>query len=193
MRNLFLIDGASGTGKSDLVEYARASHRRCGVLVKASTRTLRDYEENEDVALDLSFHSRDEFNSFDFDYKYEYGEQLYGFSREQLNQCLDQFENVFAIIRSVPLMRKLKDEYKNYRVIAVYVRSDHRLIEERMLHQGRTQSEIDFRLTRISATFADYMRNAYFFDEIIENTSDKAAYYTLIDRLIEKYAHGSSK
>jgi guanylate kinase len=184
--NLFLIDGASGTGKSDLIEYVR-SHKRCGVLVKATTRDLRDYEENEGVALDLSFHSREEFDSFDLEYKYEYGEENYGFSKGQLDECLDRFENVFAIIRSVSLMRELKKDYENYKVIAVYVHSDLRLIEERMRCQGRTQAEIDFRVSRISATFLDYVKNRDFFDQVIDNTSDKLDYYTLIDDLIKKY------
>jgi guanylate kinase len=187
--NLFLIDGASGTGKSDLVEYAKSSHRRCGVLIKATTRKLRDYEEREALPLDLSFHSRAEFDSFDLDYKYEYGNEYYGFSKAQLNQWLDQLDNVFAIIRSVPLMRELKEDYKNCKVVPVYIHSDLRLIEERMCRQGRTQSEIAFRLSRIKETFAEYLSHSYFFDEVIENKSDKEAYYARIDVLIKKYSH----
>lgn len=188
MVNLFLIDGASGTGKSDLVEYVRASHERCGVLTKATTRKLRDYEAQEETALDLAFYSRRDFDLLNLDYTYEYGDEIYGFSKKILDQTLTQFQNVFAIIRSIPLMKKLKDNYKNYRVVTVYIRSDLRLIEDRMRRQGRTQLEIEFRKTRITETFAEYERNTSFFDEVIENSSDKRTYYVLIDNLLAKYS-----
>ena len=122
------------------------------------------------------------------DYKYEYCDHYYGFSKAQLNQCIDHFDNVFAIIRNIQLMGELKEDYRDYKVIAVYIHSDLRLIEERLQRQGRTQSQIDFRLSRISETFADYVSHSDFFDEVIVNTSDKVAYYTLIDNLIKKYS-----
>jgi len=186
--NLFLIDGASGTGKSDLVEYARASHRRCGVLIKATTRKLRDYEDREGTALDLSFYSREEFKSLHLDYQYDYNEEHYGFSKASLDQSLKQFENVFAIIRSIPLMIKLQADYQAYRVITLYVKSDIKQIEDRMRRQGRNQAEIGFRITRITDTLADYERHRNFFDEEIENSSDKKTYYSRVDDLLRKYS-----
>ena len=188
MINLFLVDGASGTGKSDLVEYVRAPYKRCGVVIKATTRKLRDYEEREDIALDLSFYSKAEFDRLNLHYMYEYGGESYGFSKRTLDQTLTEFRNVFAIIRSIPLMKRLKADYRNCRVVTVYIRSDLRLIEDRMRRQGRTQQEIEFRKTRIAETFADYERNTSFFDEIIENSSDKNTYYVLIDNLLAKYS-----
>jgi len=186
--NLFLIDGASGTGKSDLVEYAKSSHGSCGVVVKATTRELRDFEQRENVALDLTFHSIETFNALGLEYIYEYGGRLYGFSKRQLDECLKDFCNVFVIIRNIPLMNKIKQDYKKHKVIAVYVHSDLRLIDERLISQGRTQSQIDFRLSRISNTLADYVQHSSSFDEVVINSSDKNTYHTLIGNLIKKYS-----
>lgn len=193
MVNIFLIDGVSGTGKSDLIEYARSSRDRCGIIVKTTTRELRDYEQKESTALDLIFCSREEFDTLQLEYRYEHSEHLYGFSREQLNRCITQSDNIFVIIRSVPLIKRLKEEYKHHRVVAVYIHSDLRLIEERLRRQGRTQSQINFRLSRIKETFSDYVKNSNTFDNVIVNSSDKKDFYTLIDNLLNKYSSQSEK
>lgn len=46
MKNLFLIDGASGTGKSDPIRYVLDFKSNATVVPKYSTREERDYEKN---------------------------------------------------------------------------------------------------------------------------------------------------
>jgi len=44
MKNLYLIDGASGTGKSDLVHYVTDFKNDVKLVQKYTTRAERDYE-----------------------------------------------------------------------------------------------------------------------------------------------------
>jgi hypothetical protein len=56
MKNLFIIDGASGTGKSDLVNYATEFNIDATLVRKITTRKKRDYENSTFVwKLDLDF------------------------------------------------------------------------------------------------------------------------------------------
>lgn len=186
-KNIFLIDGASGTGKSDFVEYIISTYRKSGFLMKSTTREIRDYEKKERRKLDLKFCSKEKFDSLKLEYNYECEKHLYGFSKADLDSLVDKCENVFVIIRSVSLMRKLKREYKNHNVVIVYVHSDLSKIEERLKRQTLSKEQIKFRLSRIEATFKDYVLNSAFFDEVIVNNSDKDSYHKLIDNVIKKH------
>lgn len=186
MRNLFLLDGAAGTGKSDLVEYVRSS-RNCGVLIKATTRQLRNYERDERVPLDLAFYSREAFAAQNLDYIYEYRGEHYGFDQSDLMELLSKFQNVFAIIRSIPVMRRLQVDFCNHRVVTVYVRADTQSIEERLRQQCRSESDIQMRLSRVAESIADFEAHCSFFKEILYNTSNKSAYYSAVDSLLARY------
>lgn len=187
-KNIFLIDGASGTGKSDLVEYIKSSNKKSGFLIKYTTRKIRDYEKINANNLDLNFCSQLKFSSLQLDYHYEYEKHLYGFSKRELNLMIEQCDNIFIIIRNVQLMRKLKKEYKDHKVITVWVYSDISKIEERLRKQDCNEEQIKLRVSRIEKTYKDYVLNSTFFDEIIVNNSNKEAYHQLIDNLILKHS-----
>ena len=51
MKNLFLIDGASGTGKSDLIKYVSDFNDDISFIKKFSTRKPRRNEENQKLDL----------------------------------------------------------------------------------------------------------------------------------------------
>ncbi len=58
MKYLFLIDGAAGTGKTDMVEYIREKYSRgnlATIIVKLTTRKLRKEEIDRKFPLDLAF------------------------------------------------------------------------------------------------------------------------------------------
>ena len=88
-------------------------------------------------------------------------------------------------------MRKIKEDYNNYRVITVYIHSDLSKIKERLINRAYNKEQIDFRRSRIEETFRDYVFNSTFFDEIIVNNSNKKMYHVLISNLINKYSSPS--
>ncbi len=187
-KNIFLVDGASGTGKSDLIEYVDSMAGNCGVLRKLTTRPIRDYEKKNDAKLDLIFISKSEFDSQKLEYQYTSRGYLYGFSKIRLNEMLNKFENVFIIIRNIKLMRRIQYEFGLHKVIKVYVHCDTARIQERLINQGYGKEQILYRLSRIEETYQDYVLNSSFFDEVIVNDSDKMTYHHLIDNLIHKYS-----
>lgn len=188
MKNIFLIDGASGTGKSDLLEYIETIGTKSGFLIKATTRTKRDYEKERGVKLDLDFYSQEEFDALNLDYTYPYEKYFYGFSKSQLDNLIQSYNNIFVIIRSIPIMRMIKKDYSNNNIVTIYVHSDISLITERLQKQNYNKTQIDFRVSRINSTFEDYVLNSSFFDEVIVNNSDQDNYHTLINNLVLKYS-----
>ena len=159
-----------------------------GFLIKATTREAREYEKKNLKNLDLKFCSKNRFEHLNFEYKYEYEGRFYGFSKKDLDLLLEKYDNVFIIIRSIQVMRKLKRDYKQHSIIVVYVHSDQSKIEERMKKQDLSKDQIKYRLSRIEASYKDYVLNSAFFDEVIVNNSDKRSYYMRIDELIKKYS-----
>ncbi len=189
---LFLIDGASGTGKSDLLEYVTAGGFDCGALLKDTTRTIRDYE-REGVNLDLRFCSKAEFVAHGHEYTYTYNGEQYGFCRRSLDALVKKHSFTFAIIRDVSLIERLRIDFAECRIVAVYVRSDPERIEERMRRQRQTEEQIRFRLSRLASTLEDYRLHASAFDEVLENNSDRQSFHDSIRDLLLRHTGDSSR
>lgn len=79
LKRMFLIDGAAGTGKTDLIQYVKNRYFDANVVCKYTTRAIRDEDDKKN--LDLIFLSKKEFQKKEFkkENMYEYGENLYGF------------------------------------------------------------------------------------------------------------------
>lgn len=184
--NIFLVDGASGTGKTDLVEYVNSLKDTC-CLKKATTREIRNYEKENINNIDLKFYTILEFNAFNFQYQYSYKRNKYGICKNELDYVIKDYYNVFIIIRDIPLMRRIKNDYKEYNIITVYIHSDLSKIKDRLKKQNHSSEQIEYRLSRIEDTYKDYVLNSSFFDEVIINNSDINSYHDLIDNLINKY------
>ena len=89
LKKLFLIDGAAGTGKTDLVEYVRNKYHNANVVRKYTTRSLRNEEGNS--KRDLIFLSEEEFENKNFNPQkvYTYGGKLYGFDENELVKSIE--------------------------------------------------------------------------------------------------------
>ena len=73
MKNLFLVDGVSGTGKTDLVEWVLNRHSDVDIVKKFTTREKRDYEKDIEEFLDLEFgFSKEKLKQLKLDYTYVY-------------------------------------------------------------------------------------------------------------------------
>ena len=85
MKNLFVVDGASGTGKTELLEYIFSYSSGMEVIPKYTTREQRDYEKVRGYTLDLKFVSSKQFDTKNLYYKYTYGREHYGFSKKKVD------------------------------------------------------------------------------------------------------------
>ena len=195
MKNLFLIDGASGTGKSDLLGFVARNHD-LSLVRKYTTRERRDYEEAGLIQVELEFVSEEEFDKLDLEYQYRYRRRIdsarserYGFKKSTLNAALESSRNVFVVVRSATVIRQLTGDYSFLNVIPVYIYTDEDKIQERLRGEGLTKEQIRFRVERLREARDDYFQNPQLYSEVLINTSSSENFHRLIrSQLIAKYA-----
>lgn len=187
MKNLFLIDGVSGTGKSDLLQWIHRYQIGVTYLRKYATRKQRDYEAIDGIELDLDFIMEEEFCQKKIEYQYVYSGFHYGFSKVALEAQLRNFENVFVIVRNADLIKRLQKDYNYLNVVPVFVFTDRQRIEERLRQQQKNEEQIIFRLKRIDKAFEDYLLHPDIYREILINNSSIEDYHRLATQILEKY------
>ena len=187
MKNLFLIDGASGTGKSDLIKYATDYDIKCTYIEKYTTRELREYEKSGDSKLDLVPLSSDDFKSRNFDYSYNYGGFQYGFDKQDVVDKFEDHEVVIIIIRNTDLIKKLKSDFQFLNVVSIFIYTDKDLIVSRLKKDNHSQEDIDFRLERLDIAFKSYLKNPTFYDELIINTGSLDDFHRIIENTFDNY------
>jgi guanylate kinase len=192
-KNLFIIDGASGTGKSDMLKYLdirRTSTKAVTTLRKFTTRPIRPEEAQDDYHLDLDFVTAELFAEYtkakDF-YAYGYGDDQYGFFKSAIEDALNYFQNVFIIIRNKELADQLKNDFPKIRVINAYIYTDIPKVIERLQNAGYSEQKIQFRITRQTFAWRDYLKYSQKYDEIIINNSNETDYERLIEQLLQDY------
>ena len=194
MKTLFLIDGAAGTGKTDMLEYLRqkySSRNQVTVIPKYTTRAHRLDEIDRKLSLDLMFVDRSEFDKLkknsDF-YSYEYGDELYGFHGCEITDALRVHQNAFLIVRDRATIQQVADDYPQICTVPVFIYTDREECERRLLKDGYDADAVKFRLSRQRLAWDDYLKHSGLYREVIINNSNKTDFYRLIDFLIQKYS-----
>lgn len=194
MKKLYLIDGAAGAGKSDLIEFIQNRHNlNANALYKYTTRSVRDPEEAKKS--DLIFIDDKEFDKYidegkknrenEF-YHYKYGESRYGFKRKSLDDSIIKFDSTFLIIRDRALITRIRKDYKHIALtIHVYIYTDRSLVVERLKKEGFSEQVIDFRLKRSESAWNDYIESYDFSTKIIINNSNKTDFHRGINSMID--------
>ena len=194
MKNLFLIDGAAGTGKTDMIEYLREKYtgpNNITVIQKYTTRDERPEEINVRPYLDLDFIEKKQFNELKLKsnfYYYEYGREFYGFFRSDIDEFLSTYQNVFIIVRNLETIKQLIIDYPKVCTIPVFIYSDREQTVKRLSKDGYSKETITFRLERQKITWNDYLKHSGIYREIIINNSNRTDFHRLIDNLIAKYS-----
>lgn len=194
MKNLFLIDGAAGTGKTDLVEYVNQKYSRGNLVTivsKFTTRKHRPEEIARKQPIELIFISRSKFNEHlikpNF-YSYEYGDERYGFYKKVVNKALDSYQNILIIVRDKITIKKIIDDYPKVCTVPVFIYSDNDQVVKRLKKEGYDDNAINFRLARQELVWDDYLRQSDLYQEVIINNSNKRDFHRLIDMLLKKYS-----
>ena len=194
MNKLFLVDGAAGTGKSDLINFVKTylNNYDISVIPKITTRELRSKEEAKET--DLSFVSEQDFKKWEMDniglcYTYPYGGEWYGFSKSVLIESVKSHEFTFVIVRNKALIDRIQDELKEIAyVLHIYVYTDEGLAAQRLREEGFDEQAIEFRLQRNEMTWADYIDTPDDTIIIIINNSNKDDFHKKIHILLKKYS-----
>lgn len=153
MNKLFLIDGATGTGKSDLMNFLKLqSDYDVSSVGKITTREPRKKEEA--ISTDLKFVTKEVFVkeiATGCYYHYQYGENgnEYALSKKELIDSLQKHEFTFAIVRSRPTIEKIIRELSPYGLVKrVFIHTDESKAIQRLKNDGFTDEQIAFRIRR---------------------------------------------
>lgn len=194
MNKLFLIDGAAGTGKSDLINFVKVylKYYDINVISKLTTRQVRSKEEAKET--ELTFVSVQEFEKWEEEnpgncYTYPYGGGMYGFNKMTLIESVEKHEFTFVIVRNKALIDRIKEDFEEIAyVLHVFVYTDEGLATKRLRKEGFDRQAIDFRLKRNEMVWPDYVDTPD--DNIITiiNNSDKDNFHKKILHLIKKYS-----
>lgn len=194
MNKLFLIDGAAGTGKSDLVNFVKTylNNYDINIVSKHTTREPRIKEEAKET--DLSFVSQQQFKEWKSElgeqcYTYPYGGSQYGFSKSVLIDSVTKHEFTFVIVRNKALIDRIQEELKEMAyVLHIFIYTDEGLAAKRLKKEGFDNQAISFRLKRNEMVWMDYVNTSD--DNIITiiNNSNKEDFHKKILHLIKKYS-----
>ncbi|MBQ4443129.1 MAG: hypothetical protein II896_00530 [Clostridia bacterium] len=199
MKNLFIIDGLAGTGKSDAVSYLndKKNSFHAVIIKKYTTRPERKREKDGELNVDLQFVSDEQFEQIessigDMFISYEYGGKIkyrYGFSLYEIEKELSTCKNVFIIIRDVDIITKLVKRYdKVYNVIPIFIYTDMLLVQKRLKNEGYSEEDIADRLSRNEMVWNDYAsQDVPIYKHTIINNSDPNCFHRLIRQLLTLY------
>lgn len=194
MNKLFLIDGAAGTGKSDLINFVKKYlyNYDINVISKFTTRNIRNKEEAKET--DLMFVSEEEFakwetKNYNQCYTYPYGDGKYGFDKDTLVKSVLNHEFTFIIVRNKALIDRIQEDLKELvYILHIFIYTDEGLAIKRLRKEGFDQTAINFRLKRNEMVWMDYMDTSD--DDIITiiNNSNKDDFHKKILHIIKKYS-----
>lgn len=187
MKNLFLVDGASGTGKTDMIKYVSENKFGVSYIKKYTTRKIRQYEKESKDKLDLIPITEEEFADLSLEYCYSYGGFRYGFSKNELFKKIKDSKSVFVIVRDTDLIEQLKKDFVGINVVSVFVYTDRDKIIDRLKNDNHDDDDIDFRIRRLGVAYKAYLDNPDFYDEVIVNSGSKDDYQRILAKMLSKY------
>lgn len=152
MKNLFLVDGAAGSGKTDFFNFINGigseSNHYAIALPKYTTREKRtsdlnnkdlihfegtkEERETEYFKLMKDFRGQGEII---FEYQYPTGEAYYSIKKSDIDEALKKYKNVYIIIRSSYCIRDILQTYKDYsniNVVPIFIYSDKDCVIKRL-------------------------------------------------------------
>ena len=193
MNNLFILVGAAGVGKSEVLNYIRSKDNRLfHCIIKHTNRPMRKEEINRefDKQLDLIFEK-----GVDFDInspsviKYKKGEYYYWINQDEIMSELSKYKNCVMLTTGFEEAKYLKKTFLyNANCIICYIHTDMTVIIERMKNDNYTEQEIEFRVKRTIPMWAEYVHQNYnTVQHCILNNGSKNDLYLQIDNLINLY------
>lgn len=159
---LFVVYGASGCGKSHVLDMIIKICPEASVHQKLTTRKPRENEDPENCR-DLKF-----VNNIDPDEcEVVYGKfsAHYGVRRELLERAYREKESHFVIINDTQAIRKLKQSHPE--TIAIYMYTDSRDVSRNL--QKREGVSMKERRRRIRDSYQEFVHNNVLFDFIVVN------------------------
>jgi hypothetical protein len=205
IKNLFIIDGAAASAKADLIHFLKyKSEISASCVQKYSTKEANEKEETDLIPMAVSEFrieiAKDKKKSTGKNfYVYRYGEQgkenTYGFYISDIVAKLEEFNNVFIIIRHRDTIQEIKKIFEvRVRVITVFIYIDEKTAKSRLEKIGIIdKDEIKTRLKKLNLIKEDYLANNYTYQKTILHISDISHYRLSIKSMMDYYQIGESE
>ncbi len=171
MSRLIIVGGASGAGKSFLLQNIALLDLTVVVVRKLTTRKPRPYESASGPVEDLEL-STPLASVKQCDYVYQYGKDWYGARRQDIKQVLLAGKNPILIVRNCRTIHKILHDFPGALVVYLQSGLSGDDLKEKLLEQGRQDIDIDERMRRNLADFNEYVRHIYLFRHVLINFFD---------------------
>ena len=160
---VIIIFGASGSGKTSLMEMLMVSGGQYSVHEKSSDRPPRQYD-------DVELRCVTNFNVNDYDYVYETYGFRYGIQRKQIDKALEEIKHHFIICNDIATIKKIKRDYGDVvKTIFMFFDAPNDVLLDIQRKRKISDDEIETRLAKTSALCRQYAENMDLFDEILPN------------------------
>ena len=171
MSKLIILNGASGAGKTFLLEKISHAHEKMAPVKKLTTRTPREYE-GANTSEDLIFNC-DEKEIDNCKYNYSFNNEGYGIMEKDIEGALKNQKYPVVIVRDYPTIIALKKQYKS---LTFYIQSVYNVneLKMRLINQGRNKVDVSKSIEKNKKNFDDYIKylRQDIFDRIIVNYYD---------------------
>jgi guanylate kinase len=181
MNRLIVIAGASGAGKSFLLQQMSEIDARIVPVKKLSTRSPRPYEDTPGQTVDLIFDcTSEQIRSCKYTYRYE--GNSYGIRKEDIDRVIKDGNLPFVIVRDCEEILELKKDYVDALVLYIQSGLSGADLARVLKQQGRSEIDIRTRDERSRKDHAEYVRYPELFDYTLVN-------YFEPDSLIDHFKH----
>lgn len=186
MPRLLLVAGASGAGKTFLLENMAVIDSSIRIVKKLTTRDPRPFElARAPELVDLEF-SKTLAEVQACDYRYHYSSDWYGIRRNEIDLALKAGLDPVLIVRNGATIRELKRAYRDAVVIYLQSALSGDDLRSKLQKQGRTDLDIEERMRRMENDFHDYVGNVDLFDHVIINYYEHDTLVEQVQRVLAK-------
>ena len=136
---LIIINGASGAGKTHLLENLyKLNKYKLTPIKKYTTRSTRSFE-NEEMSVDLVYDCEESMIN-NLEYHYKHNGNLYGINKVEIEDEIKKGNIPVIIIRSFKIIKKLQEDFLDTRVLFV-VGATGETLKTQLNLQGRSENE----------------------------------------------------
>lgn len=169
MNKLIIVAGASGAGKSFLLQQMSEIDPSIVPIKKLSTRKPRAYEKKPSAQVDLIFECSLRKIQAECQFIYRYESETYGIRKSDIDAALAKGRIPFVIVRDCEEIIALKKEYN--KTLTLYLQSGYsgQDLAAVLRRQGRDEIDIETRDARSRKDYEQYRDYFKQFDYVLIN------------------------
>lgn len=211
MPTLYLVDGTGGAGKSDFIGYCTKKNPLYNSLIKKyTTKENHNYGDgNEDLIycnLEEYTNVKSQCNKY-FEYQFPATSTVnYLISKNDIDKALQQYKNVYLIVRSVDVIIKIKKEYEKYyniNIVTLFLYCDEQITKKRIIHQLSELQVEKSKINELVEKRTQNNRNCLYqymdsfemniYNYLILNSIDSESYKKCLNKLLNMYENFDEK